>query len=113
MFFLSKTVRLTAPIQMQLSQIQKIFSEFFAGFPESTWNLKYFGKKRWVSEVICFWNYRLQKTGLLKCIESPISEHLQKLNMLKGRKHSLNLQDSIFVIFFDQAERKSAWKIQF
>ena len=33
------------PIQMQLSQNQKIFSEFFSALPESTKNLEYFEKK--------------------------------------------------------------------
>ena len=54
---------------------------------------------KWSSEVICFWNYRLQKSGLLKCRKSPVSEHLRKANMLKGRKHCLNMHKSIFVIF--------------
>ena len=33
---------LTIPIQMQLSQKQKTFSEFFDGFLKSRWNFKYF-----------------------------------------------------------------------
>ena len=45
------------PIQMQLSQNQKIFSDFFSAFPESTSNLKYFETKdepqmSFVSEII-------------------------------------------------------------
>ena len=42
-----------------------------------------------------------------------MSEHLWKLNMLKGQKHRLNLHGSIFVSFSDQSEKKSAWKILF
>ena len=33
--------------------------------------------------------------------------------MLKGPLHCLNLQDSIFVIFFDNFEKISAHKIMF
>ena len=40
-------------------------------------------KKRWASEVIYFWNYRLQKAGLFKWRKSPVSEHSWTLNMLK------------------------------
>ena len=36
---------LTIPIQMQLSQKQKTFSEFFAAFLKSRLNFKYFVKK--------------------------------------------------------------------
>ena len=35
---------LTIPIQMQLSQKQKTFSEFFSAFLKSSLNFKYFGK---------------------------------------------------------------------
>ena len=70
-----------------------------------------FGKKRWVSEVICFWNYRLQKAGLLKCLKSLVSEHLRKVNMLKGPKDCPNLHDSFFVIFFWTVWKKISSKI--
>ena len=36
---------LTIPIQMQLSQQQKAFSEFFSAFSKSTLNFKHFAKK--------------------------------------------------------------------
>ena len=42
-----------------------------------------------------------------------MSEHLWKVNMLNGPKDCLNLQGSIFVIFFDHSEMKSAPKILF
>ena len=41
------------------------------------------------------------KRGLLKSPTSPVSEHLWKVNMLKGAKHCINLHGNIFVIFFD------------
>ena len=63
--------------------------------------------------MICFWNYSLQKAALFKCLESPISEKLWTVDRLKGPKHCLNLQGSIFVRFFDDAEWKSAQKTFF
>ena len=65
-------------------------------------------KKKMASEVICYWNYKLQKAALLKCPKSPVSEHLWALNMLKCPKDFLNLHGNIFIIFSDQSELKSA-----
>ena len=56
--------------------------------------------------MICFCNYKLEKSGLPKCIKSPMSEHLWGVNMLSGPKHCLNLHGCIFVIFFDEFEEK-------
>ena len=36
---------LTIPIQKQLSQKQKTFSEFFSAFLKSRWNFEHFNKK--------------------------------------------------------------------
>ena len=55
----------------------------------------------------------MQKAGLLNCLKSPKSEHLWKVNMLKGPKDILNLHVSYFVIFFDHYERIPARKILF
>ena len=63
-------------------------------------------KETWPSEVICFWNYRLEKADLFICPKSRVSEHLRTVNMLKGSKHCRNLHSSIFVIFFDHSEKK-------
>ena len=98
---------------MQLSPSQKIFSRSFSAFPESTLKFGILWKKRWTSEVISFLNYKLDKAGLLKCLKSPVSEHLLTVNMLKDPKHCINLHDSIFVIFFDHSERKLARKTMF
>ena len=35
------------------------------------------------SEVICLWNYRLQKARLLNCLKSSVSEHLWTVKILK------------------------------
>ena len=74
-FSLSKSECLTQTVQMQLSQYQKIFPQFFLLFHNlhkifNTW------KNRWTSEVISFWNCRLQKVDLLKSPKFHVSEHL-------------------------------------
>ena len=43
-------------------------------------------KKRWASEVNYFLNYRLQKGEFFKCPKRPVSEHLWRVNILKGLK---------------------------
>ena len=63
--------------------------------------------------MIYLWNYKLEQVGLLKCLNSPVSEHLFIVNMFKDPKDYLNLHGSIFVIFFVQSERKSGPKILF
>ena len=57
---------LTIPIQMQLSEKQKTFSQFFSAFLKSSLNFKHF-EKRWPSQFLYFGNYRLQKKWLAKC----------------------------------------------
>ena len=56
-------------------------------------------KKRWASEVICFCKYGLVNAVLLKCLRSPVSEHLRTVNMLKGPKESFNLHGSLLSYF--------------
>ena len=76
--------------------ISKIYIKFWIIF-----------KKTCASEVICFWNYRLQKAPLRKCLNSFVSEDSWTVNILKGLKHCLKLESSIFVIFFNHSGRKS------
>ena len=45
--------------------------------------------------------------------KQPRSEHLWKVNMLKGPKNFFNLHGRIFVIVFEHSERKSAQKNPF
>ena len=70
-------------------------------------------KKSWASQVISYWNYRLEKAELLKCPKNHISGQLWRANMLKGPKHCLNPHGSSFVIFFDHSEKRSAPKTLF
>ena len=55
-----------------------------------------------------FLKYGLENAALLKCLKSHMSEHLCTVNMLRGPKDCLNQHGSIFVVIFDQCERKSA-----
>ena len=98
------------PIRMLLFQNQKTFSEYFFCISRIYIRVGIFWKKRWASEVIFFWNYRLQKAGLFKCQKSPVLKHLWTVNMLMGSKHLINAHDGIFAIFFDHSERKWARK---
>ena len=68
-------------------------------------------KKAWASEVLSFWNYRLQRAGLLKCLKNPMTENSCTVNMLNRPKDSLNPHGSIFLIFFDHSEKGSARKV--
>ena len=47
---------LTIPIQKQLSQKQKTFSEFFSAFLKSRWNFEHFKKK---DDLHRFWNFEI------------------------------------------------------
>ena len=93
-------------------KIKKYYLSFSLHFQNlhQIWNTL---KKRWVLEVICVWNYRLEKAELLKGRKSPVLEHLWTVNMLKRPKDCLNLHGSVFVRFFDHSKSKSARKYLF
>ena len=91
-------------------KIKKIFSVFCCS---SRIYIKFgiLWKKICASEVISFWNYRMQKQGLLQWLKSALSELLSTVNMLNGPKDWLNFCGTIFVRFCDNSERKSTPKI--
>ena len=70
--------------------------------------------------MICLWNYRLEKVGLLKCLISPVSEHLFTVNMLKDPEDCLNLPGSILSDFlitlkqigFEKFVFSSMWNLE-
>ena len=70
-------------------------------------------KKSSASEVISFWNNRLEKAELLKCPKSPVSQHLWTVTILIGPKHCLNLPSSIFVIFLITLIKNQVQKLCF
>ena len=76
---------------MQLPNQQKSFPECFAPFLKSTSNFLIFSKKRWPSQLLYSWNYRLSITWLDKYLKSPVSEHRFSVNMLKDPKGCWNL----------------------
>ena len=77
---------LTIPIQMQLSQKQKTFSQFFAAFLKSSLNFKHFEKKMTLIAFV-FWKLLTPKTWLDKCLKSPVSEDPSKSYMVNVHKH--------------------------
>ena len=96
---------------MQLSRNWKIFSEFFFLHFRKLHKILDTLEKKMSLRFYLFLKYRLEKAVLHKCLKSHVSEHLWIVNMLKGPKNRLNLHSSIFVIIFDDLERKSARKI--
>ena len=91
---------LTIPIQMQLSQKQKTFSQFLAALLKSRLNFKYFEKKMTLLAFV-FRTLRTPKTRLDKCLKSPVSEDPLRSNMADVTKHCWNIHHSIFIIFID------------
>ena len=94
---------LTIPIQMQLSQKQKTFSQFFAAFLKSSLNFKHFEKKMTLIAFV-FWKLSTPETWLDKCLKSPISEDPSTSNMADVPKHCWNLHHTIFIIFIDHCQ---------
>ena len=51
-----------------------------------------------------FRNYRLPKTSLDLCLESPVSEDPTKSNMVNAPKHCSSFRDSSFTKFINHWE---------
>ena len=101
---------LTIPIQMQLSQKQKLFSEFFATFLKSTINFKYFEKRIWSLSILCFPNYGLRKRGEINVLKIPVSEDPSRSNMVNVPKHCSNLHHSCFFHIHWPLPSQLSWK---
>ena len=86
--FLLKRDNLRQPIQMQLSEKQKTFPQFFSPISKSKLNFDYFQKEDDPHNFMYFPNYGLQKTWLNKCLKSPVSEYLWTSNMVRRAKQS-------------------------
>ena len=69
--------------------------------------------KIWASQVISYWNFRLERGELLKSKKKSVSEHLWTVNMLKISKRCLNLHSSVFLKLFDETQRKLAPSTRF
>ena len=77
---------LTIPIQMQLSQKQKIFSQFFAAFLKSRLILNIL-KKTMSLTAFVFPKLRTLKTWLDKCLKNLVLEDPSTSNMVNVPKH--------------------------
>ena len=96
---------LTIPIQKQLSQKQKTFSQFFVAFLKSTLNFKYFQKNMILIDFV-FPKLGTSKTWPGKCLKSPVSEDLSTSNIVNVPNHCWNRHQSIFIIFIDHCQVK-------
>ena len=94
---------LTIPIQMQLSQKQKIFSQFFAAFLKSRLILNIL-KQTMSLTAFVFPKLRTLKTWLDKCLKTPVLEDLLRSNMIKVPEDCTNLHHITFIIFIDHCE---------
>ena len=88
---------LTIPIQIQLSQKQKTFSQFLCAFLKSLLNFKYFEKKMTPRDFV-FPKLRTPKTWSDKCLKRPNSEDLSTSGMVNVPKHCWNQHHSTFSI---------------
>ena len=80
------TDKLMILIQIQLSQKQKPFSEFFSAFSKSVLIFEYFEKKMALIDFI-FSKLRTPKTWLHQFLKSIVSEFPWTSNMVNGPKH--------------------------
>ena len=91
------TDNLTIPIQMQLSQKEKTFSEFFVHFWNLSEILNAFKKKRTLRAFV-FPKFPTPKSWSDKCLKSLVSEDASKNKMVNAPKHCWNLYHSTFLI---------------
>ena len=100
---------LTIPIEMQLSQKQKVFLNFLLLFWSLPETLNVLAKKMTLIAFV-FLNLRTPKTRLHKCLKSPASEDPSENNMVNVPKHCSSLHHSTFIIFIDHFWRISVGK---
>ena len=110
MYCLLNRGNLWQDLQKQLSQKQKIFSEFFFAFSKFRFNFEDFQEKKWPSWLMCFWTDGLRKTCLDKRLKSPIEEDPSTSNMVNRPKHYWNLNDRSVTIFIYHCEGNSVGK---
>ena len=88
---------LTRPIQMQLSQKQKTFSQFFSSFSKSRLN-----KVTLIDFSLLM--LRIPKMYSDKRLKSTASEDSFTSNMVNVPKHCRKLNHRLFIIFTDQCQ---------
>ena len=91
----------TIPIQMQLSEKQKMFYHFSATFLKSFLYFGHFEKKKMTLTAFVFPKVHTLKRWLDNCLKSPLSEDPSTSNMVNLPRHCWNLHHSNFVTFID------------
>ena len=100
---------LKIPIQMQLSQKQKIFSEISSEFLKSRLNFEHLWKKH-DPHSFCSSEMRDSENVLDKGLKMLVSEDPSTSNMVHVTRHCWNLYHSTFVIFIGQCQWKCVRK---
>ena len=87
--------------------------DFFSIFEIKTnfWTFWKVEKLRWLSYLVYFQNFGLQKTLLHKCLKSPVVEDPSKAKGKRSQTLCSNLNFSTFTKFIDQCERKLSREI--
>ena len=94
---------------MQPSQKEKFFSQFFAAFLKSRWNLNALNQKMTlITFVFAIW--RTTKTRLDKCLKSPVWGDYSTSNIVKVPKHCWNLHRITFIIIRWSLPSQLSWK---
>ena len=104
---------LTQPIQIQLSEKQKTFPQFFFSIFKIYIRFCRYLKKGLPSYLMYFRNSGLRKTLLDKCLKSRVLGDSSKDNMANGLKHCCNLNDNTFTIFINHCESNCIGKSLF
>ena len=94
---------LTIPIQIQLSQKQKTFSQFLCAFLKSLLNFKNFEKKMTPRDFV-FPKLLTPKMWSDEFLKSLVLADASKSNMLNVPKHWWNLRYSILIICTDHCQ---------
>ena len=64
-----------------------VIISIFLGILEVLIQFSTFSKERWPQSLMYLQTYGLPKTGLDKCLKSPVSEDTSTGNMVNGPKH--------------------------
>ena len=94
---------LMLPIQMQLSEKQKSFSQFFAEFLKSTLNFKILEYRLTLIDFVLS-KLRIPKTQSDKRLKSPVSDDPSTSNMVNVPKHCSNLDHINCIVFIGHWE---------
>ena len=95
-----------------ISKSKNIFSTFF--FISGIYiKFEILSKNSWASEVISYWNYRLENAELLKCPKSHRVRTLMDSQYFKGSETQLKSSQQFFCHIFWALWKKISSKISF